>query len=158
MDASKILIAAYSWSGQTRQVADQLAQLLPGAARYELTVADDTFPADMYATDAVATKQVESGNYPALTTPLPDLAGFDLILVGSPVWHGRPATPVHTFLQALDGFEGAVATFYTDAGDAGDYEKIFRDWTPAGVRLVKNHENGVGLADWLKTLNVKEAN
>ena len=51
---------------------------------------------------------------------------YDLILVGSPVWRGAPATLVHTFLKGVQGYQGGVATFYTDAGSAGDYEKNFK--------------------------------
>lgn len=156
MNNPEILIADYSWSGKTRRVADQLMDLLPGAGRYELTVPAGTFPTDMYATDAVATKQITDHAYPSLTTPLPELTNYRLILVGSPVWHGRPATPVHSFLQTLTGFTGMVASFFTGAGDQGDYDAVFHQWAPAGLTIGPSHENGANLSAWLTELTSKE--
>ena len=58
----------------------------------------------MYAVNDVALKQIDDNDWPSLTNKLPDVSAYDLILVGSPVWSGYPATPVHTFLaQALRG-------------------------------------------------------
>ena len=61
---------------------------------------------------------------------------YDLILVGSPVWCGAPATPVHTFLKGVQGYQGGVATFYTDAGSAGDYEKNLNNGLATSTLLV----------------------
>lgn len=148
---AKVLIATYSWSGQTQRVADQLSQLLPAADTYQITVSAGTFSSDMFETDAIATKQVNAGEFPQLKGAVPDLTQYDLILVGSPVWHGRPATPVHTFLEQLKGFDGKVASFYTDAGNAGDYEQVFKQWA-GDLTVLPAHRGANGLAQWLQQL------
>lgn len=85
----KILIATYSWSGRTARLADQIADRLPDADRYQIAVPDGTYSVtDMYATSDQATQQLKTGNYPELVNPLPDLGRYDLILVSSPVWSG----------------------------------------------------------------------
>lgn len=147
----KVLIATYSFSGTTKKVADKLAELLPDSDQFSIDVADETFSPDMFKTAEIAKQQIAGGDYPTLTHPVPDVSQYDLILVGSPVWSGKPATPVHTFLQHLQGFAGKVATFYTDAGNAGDYEKVFRQWA-GNLHVVSTHEGAKQLSQWVQQL------
>jgi hypothetical protein len=60
-------------------------------------VQPSTFAKDMYATSDTAQQQLQSGNLPALVQPLPDCNNYDVILVGGPVWSGKPATPIMSF-------------------------------------------------------------
>lgn len=149
---TKVLIATYSQSGRTQAVADQLASLISSADQYQITVEDGIFSNDMYETDAIATKQIQTGDFPELTKAMPNAKDYDLILVGSPVWRGAPATPVHTFLGNLNGYQGKVATFYTDAGSAGDYEKNFKDWA-SGLNVIGAHEGSQNLRQWVEQLS-----
>ncbi len=87
---SKTMIVYYSWSGRTAALAHQLQQLTQ-ADTYELKVPAGTFSQDMDETSTLAKTQRRTGKLPAFTQPLPDLAGYDLILVGGPVWCGAPA-------------------------------------------------------------------
>ena len=149
---SKVLIATYSWSGRTAQVAQEIAQSLDNADTYKIDVAPNTFDSDMFKTDAIATGQIKNNRYPALTTPVPDVSQYDLILVGSPVWRGAPATPVHTFLDQIQGFSGKVAPFYTDAGTANGFEDTFKQWA-GKLNVLPGHEGSNNLAAWVKELN-----
>lgn len=122
---TKTMIVYYSWSGRTAALAHQL-QRLSQADTYELKVPAGTFSQDMYETSDLAKAQLKTGKLPAFTQPLPDLAGYDLILVGGPVWSGAPATPILSFLASANTGRAKLAPFYTDAGSAGDYETAFQ--------------------------------
>lgn len=148
---TKVLIATYSFSGTTKRVADQLAKLSPDSDQFEIQVPKGTFSNDMFKTSDIAKQQIADGNYPELTQPVPDVSHYDLVLVGSPVWSGKPATPVHTFLAHIQGFSGKVATFYTDAGTPGDYVPTFRQWA-GDLNVVGDHEGSQQLAQWLQQL------
>ncbi|BDZ31592.1 flavodoxin [Lactiplantibacillus sp. WILCCON 0030] len=137
---TKLLIVAYSWSGNTATMATAL-QKVTGADRIDLTVAADTFSTDMYATSDIANQQLASGNMPALTNATPDLAQYQTILVGGPVWSAKVATPVRTFLSQLSDYHGTVMPFYTDAGTPGSYEVDFDDLVTAA-----NVKPGIGLS------------
>ena len=127
---TKVLIVAYSWSGNTAKMAAAL-QRVTGATQVKLTVPAGTFPQDMYATSDVANQQLASGDLPELTSKLPDLTQFDTILVGGPVWSGKVATPVRSLLLGqLATYTGTLAPFYTDAGTPGDYEADFASLAP----------------------------
>lgn len=139
----KILIAYYSWSNTTKQVAKNLAQAL-NADLLELKVKDDVFSSDMYETSAIAKAQIKTKNFPALLTKLPEISQYETILVGSPVWSGVPATPIYSFLKQITNFKGKLATFYTDVGSAGDYSKIFKTWAaPLTVETVYPKEKNI---------------
>lgn len=124
----KVLIAYYSWSGRTKKLADAIAEAIPVNTELELRVPNGTFSDDMYQTFDIAKKQIAGDQYPKIQNLNFDPNQYDLILVGSPVWGGMPATPIHTFLDKIQGFKGKVATFYTDAGTTGNYAQVFKDW------------------------------
>lgn len=149
---SKVLIATYSRSGRTKSVAQELAQIIGDADMYEIEVPDNTFDPDMYKTDEIATAQIKNNQYPELVNEIPNTDHYDLILVGSPVWRGAPATPVHTFLAEIQGYSGKVASFYTDAGMANGYEETFKQWA-GKLNVLPAHEGSENLTAWLKELN-----
>lgn len=85
----KVLIAYYSWLGNTKKLADLIAGTIPVNTELELRVPEGTFNNDMYQTFDIAEKQ-----YPTIQNLDLDPNQYDLILVGSPVWGGIPATPI----------------------------------------------------------------
>ncbi|MDY4502377.1 MAG: flavodoxin [Lactobacillus johnsonii] len=149
---SKVLIATYSWSGRTESVAQKLKQIVEDAGMYKIEVPDNTFDQDMYKTDEIATAQINNNQYPELVNEIPNPDQYDLILVGSPVWRGAPATPVHTFLEKIQNYSGKVASFYTDAGMANGYEETFKQWA-GNLNVLPAHEGSNNLTAWIKELN-----
>ncbi len=147
----KVLIATYSRSGRTQGVAEELAQLVD-ADMYKIEVAPDTFDRDMYKTDEIAIEQIKNNQYPKLVSEIPNADQYDLILVGSPVWQGAPATPVHAFLEQIKNYPGKVASFYTDAGMADGYEDTFKEWA-GKLNVLPAHEGSNDLAAWIKELS-----
>lgn len=148
--ASKVLIAFYSQTGRTRQAAAELGKLIPDADLSEIKVPANTFPDDMFATNDVAKQQIANNDYPQLFGHRPDFSKYDLVLVGSPVWSGAPATPIHTFLQEMAGYTGQVASFYTDAGTPGNYDRVFKQWA-GSLNVLPSHSSSQ-LAAWVATL------
>lgn len=124
----KVLITYYSWSGNTKRLADEIAREIPANTEIEIKVPAGTFSEDMYETFDISKKQIAENNYPEINKMDFDPNDYDLILVGSPVWGGKPATPIYSFLNQIQAFKGEVASFYTDAGTAGDYANVFKKW------------------------------
>lgn len=132
--ANKTLVVYYSWSATTATMAELVKNVTQSEVA-ELTVADEVFPSDMYATADIAKQQLATGQLPALTTVLPDLSQYDTIYVGGPVWGGQVATPVATFLSQLGQFKGTLVPFYTDAGTPGAYEADFKRQVAAAMTV-----------------------
>jgi len=113
VDKSRILIAYYSWSGNTRAAAESIARLT-GGTLFEIRPAKP-YPKEYRACANQARKEIRDKVYPELETR-PDLSGFDVIFVGSPNWWGTMAPPVAAFLAdgALRG--RTVVPFFTHGG------------------------------------------
>lgn len=116
---TKTLIAYYSQSGSTKRLADQIAAKTD-ADILEITVAPGTFPDDMFATNDVSIKQREENNFPTLTSKTPDLSQYDAIVVAGPNWSSQLATPLVTFLNEIQDFNGKVISVNTSVGQNDD--------------------------------------
>ena len=106
----KALVVFYSRTGHTKKVAETIADLLD-CDRQELIDTQDRSGFIGY---------VRSG-YQALKkdlTVLKDikLSGYDLVIIGTPVWVLTMATPVRTFLHTHKGQFKKVAFFCTYGG------------------------------------------
>lgn len=137
--SSNVLIVYYSYSGVTEGIAQTL-QEKTGGNLYEIEVVDP-YPDNSQETSDRAAEERESGNLPALQGELPVLDGYDVILVGGPVWTSTLATPVMSYLEQTDFSGKTVAPFWTDAGNPGNYAADF----PAQVQNGETTE-GLGLS------------
>lgn len=140
----KVLVAYYSQSGHTAKLAHQIAAAAD-ADLHQVTVGQDAYPADMYATDDVFKQQLNTQHFPQLTSHLPNPAQYDLLLVGGPVWDQRVSGPVISFLQQINGFTGRVADFSSAYSATGNYEQDFCQLADnAGLKIAGSglHING----------------
>ncbi|MBR3223260.1 MAG: flavodoxin [Kiritimatiellae bacterium] len=86
-------------------------------------VGGDLFPLEMVEpypepyreTLKIAGKHHEEGTRPQLKG-IPDLAGYDIVFLGSPIWYGTYAPPVATFLGACKLSGKTLAPFCTHGG------------------------------------------
>lgn len=114
LQGKKILIAYFSYSNNTRLTAEML----------QTKVGGDLFaiePAEPYTTDyralsAQAQEDVRNGYRPALKNKVTNIADYDVIFLGSPVWWYTIAPPVATFLSEHDLTNKTVVPFSTHAG------------------------------------------
>lgn len=137
--SSDVLIVYYSYSGVTEGIA-QMLQAKTGGDLYEIEVTGPYPDNDQETSDRAAEERV-SGNLPALNGELPVLDGYDVVLVGGPVWTSTLATPLMSYLEQIDFGGKTVAPFWTDAGNSGNYAADFS-------RQVRNGEvtEGLGLS------------
>ena len=77
--------------------------------------------------------QVTLGAKPALKA-IPDLSGFDRVILGAPVWAGKCAAPVRTFLSS-GALKGKTVAFFTFSGSGND-EKAVAQIKETGAALV----------------------
>lgn len=56
------------------------------------------------------------GNFPPIENPDIDPAGYDLVLIGTPVWTSHPALPVRAYLAAKPELPKKIALFVTHGG------------------------------------------
>lgn len=119
------LIVVYSYSGNTRRVA-QILQDVTGGDLLEINTRRD-YVGGMATMAAQTRIERATGLLPSLDVELPDIGKYDRILIGGPVWSYTTATPIARFLSDMDFTGKQVAPFWTDAGSPGEYESTAGD-------------------------------
>nr|WP_217936473.1 flavodoxin [Enterocloster clostridioformis] len=92
----KVLVAYFSYSGTTRNVATVLSEKT-GGDLFEIT------PQDGYSNVYMEfNSEIRSNARPALADTVENMEEYDIVFVGYPVWwHATPA-PINTFLESYD--------------------------------------------------------
>jgi flavodoxin len=118
-DATDILVVYYSRSGNTEAMARQIARSLRANIR--------SIKTDKYTLDLKG--QREAGNdadlevLPPVSPSTIDLSQYRLILLGSPIWWYRPATPLWSFVENND-FTGKKVILFNTFNSRFKPEKI----------------------------------
>jgi flavodoxin len=112
--ASRTLVACFSRSGNTRVIAGQLRRELP-ADLFEILPAAP-YPEDYEETVAQATQERDAGIRPALKAEVPDIAAYDTLFLGFPIWGGTAPPVVRSFLAAHDLSGKTLRPFITHGG------------------------------------------
>jgi mannose-6-phosphate isomerase len=109
----KSVVVYYSFTGNTRRVAKVLAESLNSKSEVdiiELKAKDE--PASFFRQALRALMQTKA-KVEAVDT---DLAKYDLVCIGTPVWAFGPAPAINTFLSQCQGLKGKDAIVFTTYG------------------------------------------
>ena len=126
-EAPKMLVLYYSQTGNTKAVAEEIANEL-GADIEEITMVDPYDP-DFQATINRCMKEREQEILPTINPVKADLANYDVIFLGYPVWFGTYAPPVITFLKDADLSGKKIVPFCTFG--SGGLESSVKDLVAA---------------------------
>ena len=116
VDRERVLVVYYSWSGNTRQAAQYIAEHT-GAHTMEIV------PVKPYSKDynecvEQAKKEVQTEATPEIKTPTVDLNKYDVVFIGTPNWWSSIAPPVRTFLEK-NNFAGKKVALFVTHGSGG---------------------------------------
>ena len=113
-NGKKVLVAYFSWGGNTREVA-KLIHEKTGGDLFEIKK-EEPYPKEYKPTTEIGKKEREQNLRPKLAGPLPDLKQYDVILVGYPIWWYIEPMPVKTFVEAQDLSGKIILPFATSGG------------------------------------------
>ena len=113
--ARRILVAYFSWSGNTREIANQIHRIV-GGDLFEI-VAVSKYPHDYDETVKQARKELETSYRPQLESEVEDIESYDLVFIGYPNWCYTIPAPVASFMSKCDSTEKTIAPFCTHGGD-----------------------------------------
>lgn len=161
--ANKTLVVYYSASGNTRRVAEAIAQ----AANTDLF---EIVPTEVYTNEDLNWTNPNSRvsrehddeslrDVPLTTTEVPDWDSYDTVLLGYPIWWGIAAWPVNNFVKANDFTGKTVIPFATSSSsgmgqsgsllaemaNGGDWQQGQRFSSGASEADVQAWVNGLGL-------------
>ena len=123
----KTLVAYFSASGVTAGVAQQLAEVT-GADLYEIKPEVPYTDADLDWRDKQSRSTLEMQDCksrPAIAGKLENMADYDVIYVGFPIWWYTCPTIINTFMEAYDFSGKTVVPFATSGGS--DIQKACDD-------------------------------
>ena len=119
----KILIVYYSWSGNTKAMANEIKSIVGGDI-FEI-VPVEHYPDDYKMCIEQSKREMDRNFLPKIVGEVKDFQKYDIIFVGSPNWYGTIAPPVTTFLTDYNFSEKTVVPFCTHGG--GGKQKVFTD-------------------------------
>ncbi len=131
---SKALVAYFSASGTTARVAENLATAA-GADLYEIKPAVPYTKDDLNWMNKQSRSSVEmrdSSSRPALADTDADIAAYDTIFVGFPIWWYIAPTIINTFLEAYD-FSGKKVVLFATSGGSG-FGKAVQNLQPSAPK------------------------
>jgi len=156
----KILVAYYSHSGNTREVASQIHKLAGGDI-FEIQPVKP-YPEDYDTVVEQAKQELHSGYRPALKTKVNDIKQYDIVLIGYPNWWSTVPAPVRAFLTDYDLAGKTVVPFCTHGGgglghSVSDISKLcpkskMLDALAIPGTSVKTSQPKV--SDWLKKIKI----
>lgn len=116
--SGKALIAYFSATGTTAGVAKRMAEAT-GADLFEIRPQTPYTEADLDWTNKRSRSTVEmndASSRPAVAGELPDLSGYDTVLLGFPVWWYVEPRIIDTFLDGTDIDGKRIVPFATSGG------------------------------------------
>lgn len=112
--SSRQLVAYLSRSGNTRVVAQTLSRNV-GADLFEIRTAEP-YPADYETHVDLAHRHCDAEATPRLAESVSDMARYETIFLGFPIWGGALPAPIRTFVNVHDLAGKTLVPFITHGG------------------------------------------
>jgi flavodoxin len=123
-DNNKILVAYFSATGNTAEVAQKLANAI-NADLFEIKPEQPYTSEDLNWQNDKSRTSIEMGDKssrPAIASKIEDISQYKIVFVGSPIWWGREPSIMDTFIESYDFAGKTVIPFATSgSSDIGDY-------------------------------------
>lgn len=157
MSNKKVLIAYYSYSGNTKRVAEKIQQLTNGDI-FEI-VPKKAYPNNYNDVVNLAKDEKQKDIKPELTDN-GNVKDYDIIFLGTPVWWYTMASPVKTFLSKNDFTGKTIVPFCTHGGGGASSTYIDMQKLAKGAKVTEgytSYENSAKdseIADWINKLKL----
>ena len=162
-ETGKILVAYFSYTGNTKLLAQYAAELL-GADLAEIVpaqpyTADDT---NYNSPDCRArTEYNDPASRPAISGTIENMAQYDTVLIAHPIWYGDAPRIMDTFMESYDFSGKTLTTFCTSAqsplGSSAENLKKFATsatWLESRRFEIGSSKEQVG--EWLSSIGLAE--
>ena len=153
-DKMKTLVTYFSASGVTKRVAEKVANALD-ADIFEIAPETPYTAADLDYMDKASRSTIEM-NDKSFRPPIKetiDVAEYDTILIGFPVWWYTAPTIINTFIESVDLTGKTIKAFCTSGGSGidkcvSDLASTYPELNFAkGMRFMGNVSNA---RDWIE--------
>ena len=158
---SKILVACFTRTGNTKVIAHQVRRALK-ADLFEIEPAAP-YPEDYEQTVAQAVRERDSGVRPPLKANVPDIHAYNAVFLGFPIW-GETAPPIiRSFLSQHDLSGRTLVPFITHGGyGQGRSMAVVREHAPRASVLApfvmeadQERRTLTQVSRWLSGVNIR---
>ena len=146
--AKKILVAVFSASGVTRAVGEEIARIA-GADFFEIVPKERYSSDDLNWMNKKSRSSVEMNDpsaRPEIAGKVADMASYDTVIVGFPIWWGIAPRIIETFLESYDFGGKKILPFCTSGGSG------------VGKSDTALHQNVSGDVKWGKGVQINRPN
>lgn len=157
---SKVLVAYFSASGTTAKAAKNLAQAA-GADLYEIRPEVPYTKADLNWMNKKSRSSIEmndESSRPALADKDANIAAYDTIFLGFPIWWYVAPTIINSFLESYD-FSGKKIVLFATSGGSGLGRtaaklkpSVAADATIIEGKLLNGRQNAADLKAWVDSI------
>lgn len=160
-EGGKILIAYFSWGGNTEGVAEEI-QRQTGADLFEITLVNP-YSSDYNTVLDEAQRDQNIQARPELANHVENMAQYDIIMLGYPNWWASIPMPIASFLEEYDFSGKTILPFCSHGGGRfGQSLTAIAKLAPnaaMGEALSVHYSGGSELssdiAEWLEKSNIK---
>lgn len=154
----KKLVAYFSASGTTKSIAEMIAEAAD-ADLYEITPKQPYSKADLNWMDKKSRSSVEMSDKksrPELADQNANIASYDTIMLGFPIWWYVAPTIINTFLESYD-FLGKKIILFATSGGSG-FGNTVKELIPSApdANIVEgkilNNMSKQDVENWVKSL------
>lgn len=168
---SNYLVVYYTWSGNSRSLANDIAGILNcDAVQVEVTTPyNATTDQELYPIAQAEIAAIDNnGTYPSISTTVENMNSYDAIVVVYPLWYSRMATPMQSFLHnhssSLAGKTIALVCTSASSGISGtvdDARRLCPDSTLPEALWVRSSAVGnshASIVAWLENIGLSSGN
>lgn len=155
-----ILIAYFSWSGNTEQMA-QMIQSETGGDLFEIEP-EEPYTDDYDVLLDIAQQEQTENARPALAAQVDNWENYDTVFVGYPDWWSDAPMIIYSFLESYDWSGKELVPFCTSGGSGFGRSLDKISASASGAEILEGlHVSGSGvsaaddeISDWISSLNL----
>lgn len=148
---AKTLMAYFSYSGNAKKAAEQVAALA-NADLFEIKTVNP-YASDYQACVDEARRELSENARPALADTVQDMSRYDRLIVGFPNWCSTCPMPVLSFLEAYDLTGKTIYSFVTNGGGGCGNSTADIKKSSSGATVMEsingNNLTDAQIKDWL---------
>lgn len=160
----KVLVVYFSHTGNTRTIAGYIHETVKSDLVEIETV--DKYTDDYDTLLAQVRQEVAAAYCPPITTKTEDIASYDVIFVGYPIWVETAAPPIRSFLTGHDLAGKTVVPFCTSGTSSAEtsYRLVSslcsRSTVAEGIQIRRGTYDTAyeRVAEWLQKIGIAELN
>lgn len=157
-NSSKTLVAYFSATGTTAKAARSIADIT-GGELFEIAPQNPYTNADLDWNDKQSRSSVEMNNAqsrPALKAKKADIAGYDVVFIGYPIWWNLAPRIINTFIESHDLKGKVIIPFATSGGSSisnsiSELKKAYPDLDWKEGKLL-NRMNNNAIQNWINSM------